>query len=200
LLGRFAAGYTVSDSRALRAALITMTMSSLEAPGNDGLTPEAVPQPLGMVPVVRTELKMLAHLLLESPASSNKELGAALGVSAGAISHWRKSAEYQRFENWLLRKHVESLPPALRTIREQVEEKFQDFAGYMQDRLLHILDTSEDPKIQVDVAHDWLDRAGFAPVKKQMSGVFSLNLTADAVKELQRREFEAGLIDVSLGP
>jgi hypothetical protein len=145
------------------------------------------------VPVCRTEYKLLAHMRLERPDASFKELAAALGYSTSAIRVWVRDPAYQTFENWLLHKQISALPPAIRNIREAVEEKFNDFAGYMQERLLDILDTSEDPKIQVQVAHDWLDRAGFSPVKKQMSGVMSLTLTPEVLAELRRREQEADI-------
>jgi len=143
------------------------------------------------VPVVRTEYKLLAHMRVENPQASPKELAAALGYSHAAIRHWLKTPDYQRFENWLLKKHVESLPPAIRNMREDIEARFTDFAGYMQERLLDIVDTTEDPKLVESIAQDWLDRAGFAPVKKQLSGVLSLTLTPEAVQELLRREREA---------
>mgnify|MGYP005818496997 CR=1 FL=1 len=117
-----------------------------------------------LVPVVRTEYKLLAGLRTEHPEWTVKELASRLGYSGGAIRTWLKSPEYQRFENWLLKKTWEAMPALVRESHEQVQERFADFAGYMQERLLDIIDTSEDPKLQAQVAQDWLDRAGHAPV------------------------------------
>lgn len=155
-------------------------------PGSSGTVVE-------MVPVCRTEFKLLANMRLERPDLPLKELAKALGYSAGAIRTWLKHPDYQRFENYLCKKAFENLPPAVRATFEQVQESFGTYADYMQARLLDILDTTEDPKLAAQIAQDWLDRAGHSAIKKNMTAGMTLHLTPEVLEVLMRREREAGL-------
>jgi hypothetical protein len=141
---------------------------------------------------VRLEFRLLAGYRLENSALTAAELARMLGRSAQTVLVWLRKPEYQRYENWVFTKNFESLPPEVRDARTRVQEKLTEYSEEMADRLLVLLETSEDPKFQAQIAQDWLDRSGHVAQRKQEAGGTQFILTADAIRELRRRSEEAG--------
>lgn len=149
---------------------------------------ESFPRP------IRTEYKLLAELRVREPGIGIAEAAKRLGFSYQTVYLWTKKPDYQAYETWLVGKAYEALPPELRATAEDVRDTFQSFAGEMQERLLALLDTSQDPKLQAQIAQDWLDRAGHAPLRKAETRGLSLVLTPELYEMLRSRAAEAKLI------
>jgi hypothetical protein len=116
------------------------------------------------------------------------------------VAFWLKRSEYQRYENWYISQIWQELPQDVRDVRTRVQEQFRDFAGEMQERLKDLIETTASDKVRLAGISEWLDRAGFAPVKKQETRGLQLVLTAEAVQMLQQRAGEAGVRQLMAGP
>jgi DNA-binding XRE family transcriptional regulator len=135
--------------------------------------------------------------LLQNPGITNKELAKELGVNHQTIMGWRKTYEYQQYENWVLQR----LPPETRSLIPQekkdvllkVRERFETYLDEMEDRLMTILQTTESEKLQVEIIHDVYDRVGFVS-KKEQSRQQPLLITAEAMAEFMSRATEAGIL------
>jgi DNA-binding MarR family transcriptional regulator len=146
---------------------------------------------------VRTEFKLMAELRCQAPDIGKSDIAKRLGVSYQTVRMWLMRPEYQRYENWVIRQVYDALPLEERALRADVTETFQTFASEMQERLLHIVETTEDEKLQAAIAHDWLDRSGHSAVKKTDNRSFTFVLTPEAAAMLAQRaaEIETGRID-----
>jgi transposase len=144
---------------------------------------------------VRPEYRYLADLRLSNPLLSVRDLAKALGRSENTIRAWLVRPDYSRFEHWVFERDFRESGAAGAAGAEAVQERFQEYAGEMQERLLAILDETEDARLATQIAHDWLDRAGHSPVRKQLNAGVQLHLSAEAVTEIMRRRAEAGLIE-----
>lgn len=149
---------------------------------------------------VRTEYKLLCKLRTEEPGLTHEALAGRLGCSASTVAFWLKRSEYQRYENWYISQIWQELPQDVRDVRTRVQEQFRDFAGEMQERLKDLIETTASDKVRLAGISEWLDRAGFAPVKKQETRGLQLVLTAEAVQMLQQRAGEAGVRQLMAGP
>ena len=144
---------------------------------------------------VRTEYKLLCKLRTEEPHLNQYELAGRLGCSVSTVGFWLKRSDYQRYENWYISQVWNELPQDLRDVSVRVRERFKDYAGEMQERLMDLIETTASDKVRLAGISEWLDRAGFSPVKKQETRGLQLVLTADAVKLLQERAQEAGVLE-----
>src|SRR5262245_10552946 len=139
---------------------------------------------------VKTEWKILAKIRVESPEISLADIAKRIGYNQGTVYRWLKTPEYQRYESWLVDKTYALLPSEVRMSREELQEKISDYADDMLSRLVHICETTESEKLQVEIAQDFLDRAGHAARLKDSSRGVTLHLTADAIAILVKRQNE----------
>lgn len=147
--------------------------------------------------------RAVAHLRVKDFASL-RDCAQAVGVSYQTVYQWTKKPLYQAYEAHLQGAYLDSessVPVHIREKREQVRTRIEDNAGEMFDRLLVILDTTGDAKLQANIAQDLLDRAGVQAVQERtMRHVHQIN---DAkLQELFDRAKEIGqpIIDVSAVP
>lgn len=141
---------------------------------------------------VRPEWKFLAELRCAEPALSAKELGLRVGVNAETVRRWSRDMMYQRYETFLFEKRFAELPEEVRASRETVESTFDVHAAEMQERLLDIIQTTHDQKLEAELARDWLDRAPISK-EKQSKGSRAFVITGEAMQVLLRRAAEAHL-------
>jgi|TARA_R110002020_G_scaffold30908_3_gene97040 hypothetical protein len=149
---------------------------------------------------IRTEWKMLGSLQVEEPMATLQDKASRLGVNVNTVRRWLKDNDYQRYENWLINKTFVSVP-----LEEQriISETYETHAPDMQQRLLDIIESTNDPKLESALAQDWLDRTPSAPKRgaAASSGGLVLHLDADALATFINRATEAGLpppIDVTV--
>lgn len=146
-------------------------------------------------PVVPTAWKMLAEMRVQAPDATYKSLAASLGYNAITISRWVQDPLYQAYENFVIGKVSDELPVHLREERtaslERVQKKFIEHAEEMQDRLIELARTVDDPKVQVAIAQDFLDRAGAGAVKSQQAGALQVNLTVEHMEMFLTRLAES---------
>jgi len=142
---------------------------------------------------VKFGFKLLAELRMRDPSLGLRDAAKAIGYSYQAVLNWLKNPEYQRYETWLIEKRLDDLPPELQRTRAEVAERFDTYAGDMQERLLTILDTTSNELLQAKIAESWLDRAGHSPVRRLETKGAHITLTADLVRMLEERAREAGL-------
>jgi hypothetical protein len=147
--------------------------------------------------------RAVAHMRIKEFASW-RDCASAVGVNYVTVLAWSKKPLYQAYEAHLQGAYLDSessLPVAVREKREQVRTRIEDNAGEMFDRLLAILDTTGDAKLQANIAQDLLDRAGVQAVQeKTMRHVHQINDTK--LQELFDRAREIGqpIIDVTATP
>lgn len=149
---------------------------------------------------IRPEWRALAHFRIRE-YKSIRECATEIGVSYQTALQWTKKPLYQAYEAHLQGAFLESLPPEVKEKREQVRLRIEDNASDMFDRLLTILDTTGDAKLQASIAQDLLDRAGVQAVQeKTMRHVHQINDTK--LQELFDRAREIGqpIIDVKAVP
>jgi transposase-like protein len=148
-------------------------------------------------PAIPFGWKRCVELQVQNPGITLKELAKELQVNAGTICGWRKRPEYQQYENWVLQREAPSaitaIMPAAQVDRvKAVKERFETYLDEMESRLMHILETTESEKLQVEIIQDIFDRTGFAP-KKDEARVTPLVVTGEAMAEFMRRAAEAGI-------
>jgi|SRR5690606_10653670 transposase len=119
---------------------------------------------------VPLQWKIAVRLRIANPGMPWKQIAKHIGVSQQTVYLWTKKPEFQRYEAWAVDQVKLDLPPELvearKAVADRVRAKFESHAEEMQDRLLAILETEDDPKLQASIAQDWLDRAGHAPLRK----------------------------------
>ena len=143
---------------------------------------------------VRTEFKILARIRIAEPNKPLSEIAKEMGYAYQTILTWTRNMDYQRYENYLLDQEFEDLPPDLQSRRERVREKYGLFTEEMQDRLLSIIETTTDLKLQAQIAEQWLDRAGFAVQKGNTGSVYHVTLTPELLEMFEKRKTEARLL------
>jgi transposase len=138
---------------------------------------------------VRHEWRMIVELKLQNPSVSVKEIAKNLGRSTPTIYAWYRNPDFQRYENWALKTEIRT-PPSERP--EEDIRKFQaSYTMEMHQRLLDILDETEDLKLQEKIASDWIDRSGFG-AKREAKNVV-VNISDASLSALITRAKEAGL-------
>jgi hypothetical protein len=141
---------------------------------------------------------MLADMRLKDPRIPLTEAAKSLGYAHTTLYVWIRRPEYIRYENWLISRDWQPLPPGERAERQasmtRVKERFEAHAEEMQDRLLAILDTVDDPKLQAQVAQDWLDRSGAAAQKTAPARGLTLVADERLLKRFLDRAVEAELV------
>ena len=137
--------------------------------------------------------KQVAELRLANPKLSSRAAAEAMGgiYSYQSIVQWVRKPEYQAFETWLLEKKLADLPPAVLASVGVLKQRFLEHAPEMQDRLLVVAETAKDPKVQAQVAQDWLDRAGGGAVRQIHHMSAHVTLTPELMHLMERRRLEA---------
>lgn len=155
---------------------------------------------------VPTAWKVMVELKLQNPGITGKELRKVLGYNQQTIYLWQRRADYQKYENWALRRestgassvvHEASLVVETTRIEtlSRVRERFESYTEEMQDRLLTIIRMTDNEKLQAELCQDFLDRAGVEKVKpRDAPRATPILFTTDAVKEFFSRASEAGLV------
>lgn len=144
---------------------------------------------------VRTEYKLLAKARVEAPSLGIGEIAKAMGYSYQTVLMWLKRRDYQEYESWLIGQQNTTIEPTIclptpyerRTMHAQINE----FAEEMFERLQVIAATTGNEKLQVEIAHDALDRAGFASKRTEQRAAPQFILTAEAMQVLLQREAES---------
>lgn len=170
---------------------------SMEGPTSlASLKAENAEYPGGPVPL---QWRMLADMRMKDPHIPLATAAKALGFSPTTIYLWTKRPEYQRYETWLFHSTWE---PSLAVSTERavgmqrVKERFEEHAAEMQDRLLAILDTVDDPRLSAQIAHDWLDRAGASAQRAAPIRGLTLVASEELLQRFLTRAVEAELTTV----
>lgn len=148
---------------------------------------------------IRTEWKLLGSIQVEEPMATLQDKAERIGVNVNTIRRWLRNNDYQRYENWLVNKVFASVPAEEQRI---LADMYESHAPDMQQRLLDIIDSTSDPKLESSLALDWLDRTPSSPKRgaAASSGGLILHLDAEALATFINRSNEAGLqppIDVT---
>lgn len=146
--------------------------------------------------------QLLLVAMCEVPSASCVELSKMTGVNAQTIRNWRKKPEFASYQQWYLETHyashgapvisqvVSSTPSTFRQ-RKELKEEISDFARESFDRLCEIMETTDDEKLQVNIAQDMMDRAGFQASRKVEVHKQAMILTPELLETLNRRAAEA---------
>ena len=141
--------------------------------------------------------KRLVELMIENPGLTAREAGKLLGVNHHTVHCWTKKFEFQRYENWVLGnvplEQKRLLTPDKRDALVEIRAKYETYLDEMQERLMHILETTDSEKLQVEIIQDIHDRVGFVS-KKDGIRATPFIFTPEAVREFFSRANEAGLI------
>ena len=147
---------------------------------------------------VPTAWKLCVQVRVKDPGVPIKELARMLGYAPTTVYLWTKNPKYQRYEDYVVRQVQSAVPERVdkgRTeVAKSVAERFLTHAEEMQDRLLAILDTVDDPKLQASIAEGWLDRAGFAVPKGKQERAFAVVISDDMMQTFLDRAREASLL------
>jgi transposase-like protein len=149
-------------------------------------TPISLPEPVFPHPI-RTEWKLLAIFKKDNPVASIGDCARAMGVNYHTIRAWIRQPLYQSYENWFLRRESDALPFETRLRNADMKDELDEFAVEMHDRLRSIVETTTDDKLIAQVAFDALDRAGYAPEKRDAKRPISLILTTEVLAALAQR-------------
>lgn len=118
------------------------------------------------------QLICIKSLLLEG--KTQKEIAKDIKVSEQTICEWKKDNEFKE------------------ELHKQMKEYFSVLAVKAQKCLNKLLD-SQNEYIQLQAIKDVLDRAGYKPVEKQITGNANINYTAttyeDFIKNVKGDEF-----------
>jgi len=142
---------------------------------------------------VRHEWRMMAELRLRMPDVSTREIGKALGYGYHTIRAWSRDPRYQRYENFVIRKTMDDIPPSSRP-EKTVGQVFSEYEVEMAQRLVDICESTSDEKLAAEIAQDILDRSGHAPKHRDNVRPIVINLGNDVLQMFQRRALEAGLV------
>lgn len=145
-------------------------------------------------PYIRPEMRLLAELRVADPKRSIREIALSLGLNYQTCLMWQKKPLYIAYESWLVDKKLEEIEPVPAADRKALRQNYLDNAQEMQDRLLTILETSSDPKLQASIAQDWLDRSdlGAPKVEEKRAPIFVI--PERLLDALVTRAVEAGLV------
>ena len=108
------------------------------------------------------QLNCIKSLVLEN--KTQKEIAKEIKVTEQTICEWKKDAEFQK------------------EIQTQTKECFSILAIKAQKELSNLLE-SKNEYIQLQAVKDVLDRAGYKPIDKQITGNASINYTANTYEE-----------------
>jgi hypothetical protein len=136
---------------------------------------------------------MMAELRLRMPDVSVKEISKALGFAYHTIRAWSRDPRYQRYENFVIKKQMDDLPPSSLPAKT-VAQVFSEYEVSMAERLVDICQETNDEKLAASIAQDLLDRAGHAPKSRDNARPIVLNFGNDILQMFQRRAMEAGLV------
>jgi transposase len=145
---------------------------------------------------VPLQWKLAVQMRIQNPGIPWKQVAKSLGISHQTIYIWTKKPEFQRYEAWCVDQVKIEIPEemvrAQAAVADRVRSRFETHAEEMQDRLIAILETEDDPKLQASIAQDWLDRAGHSAVRKDNGprGV-ALVMTPEVLERLMGRAAEA---------
>jgi hypothetical protein len=142
---------------------------------------------------VRHEWRMMAELRLRMPDVSIKEISKALGYAYHTVAAWSRDPRYQRYENFVIKKQMDDLPPSSRPAKT-VAQVFSEYEVEMAERLVDICQMTSDEKLSAQIAQDLLDRSGHAPKFRDNVRPLVINLGNDVLRMFQRRAVEAGLV------
>jgi len=165
-------------------------------PGTDPNTPTLDEQYDRRVP---SGWKFALDLKLKDPGLGWKAIAKAIGYSYQTVLMWTTRPEFQRYESWVVSRQFSPLIPEeerkRQSVIDRVRGKFETHMEEMQDRLLVLLDTVDDPSLQAKIAQDWLDRGG-APAARLDNGKrgFALVMSPEMINAFFERSKEAGLI------
>lgn len=136
-------------------------------------------------------------LRIENPAASLKDIARALGYTHYTVYAWVKLMEYQRYEDFLLKKQIGEIPIHVqeerKTAMQKVQGNFESHAEEMQNRLLAIVDTVDDPDLVAKISMDWLDRAGASAPKDRKTNNAVVVMSEEMMEKFFARAAEAGL-------
>lgn len=159
--------------------------------------PEFAPEVVQYDRPVPTPWKMAVELRVKNPSASWKEVAKSLGYSHQTLLIWAKKPEFQRYENFVLQRILPDLPVAVelerKAVMQRVAERFETHAEEMQERLLTILETTEDTKLQAAIAQDWLDRTGAGAKRPNDSRGFAVIMSEELLERFMLRAGEAGV-------
>ena len=141
---------------------------------------------------IRTEWKLLGSIQIEEPMATLQDKATRLGVNVNTVRRWIRDQTYQRYENWLINKTLVTIPAEEQKI---LADQYESHAPNMQRRLMDIIESTNDPKLESSLALDWLDRTPSAPKRgaAAASGGLVLHLDAEALAIFAQRAIEAGL-------
>jgi hypothetical protein len=147
---------------------------------------------------VRTEWKLLCERRLAAPDLSPVDLAKGLGFSASTVRIWLRSPHYQRYENFVIAQRRveltrEQVAPSSRFATETVPERFQEYQASMQERLLDIIETSENQKLVSELCKDWMAYGGVVPKATPQQGSRVPALSEEMILMFARRAMESGL-------
>lgn len=146
-------------------------------------------------PVVPTAWKLLAELRVQDPKASKANLAAALGYNQATVARWINDPVYQAYENFVITNVADELPLHLREERAvslaQIQNRFLNHAEEMQDRLIELARTVDDPKVQAQIAQDFLDRAGVGSNVRNQSSGLQMHLNIEHIEMFFSRLGEA---------
>jgi transposase len=152
---------------------------------------------------VPTGWKMVVDLRLKQPGISWRDVAKIVGYSYQTVLYWTKQSGFQRYETFMIEGQMLDDPiKALesKATLDRVRERIESHSEEMLDRLLVILDTSEEPALQAKIAQDLLDRAGLPAQRNEKTARgFTLIMSEEMVKTFMERSREAGLLDVVEG-
>jgi hypothetical protein len=141
--------------------------------------------------VVRHEWQIMAAARCQDPSITLRALGDLVGRSPQTVASWDRNPVYKTYEAGIVKDVAAQIPVTARGAKASVKEFFQEYATEMQNRLLDILEDTPDNKLQVAIAQDWLDRAGYSGQDKAKG--ITISLPAKAIEALFNRAAEAGL-------
>lgn len=146
--------------------------------------------------------QILLVAMCEVPGAASTELSMMTGVNAQTIRNWRKKPEFAAYQQWYLETHyssssrpvftaVASATPQTFKQRKELKDEISDFARESFDRLCEIMETTDDEKLQVNIAQDMMDRAGFQASRKVEVHKQAMIITPELLAQLNQRALEA---------
>jgi hypothetical protein len=123
-----------------------------------------------------------------------REAAAEIGVSYQTVYTWTKKPLYQAYEAFLLDKAFDALPPAVKADKKKLEERYVEHSLDMQDRLLAIVETTSDAKLQAQIAQDWLDRTPGGAISRDDRTGNIFVIPENVILTMMKRAQECGLL------
>jgi hypothetical protein len=146
---------------------------------------------------VKTQWKLLAEKRLRAPDLSIKDIAMSMGYNHTTVRQWLRDPDYQRYENWVLAKFrgeligEPSVRESTRFTKVTVGERFEEYQLSMQERLLDLIETTTNEKLQADLAEKWLRLSGVQEKGAQVN--LGIHMSPDTLLIFMQRAKEAGL-------